>query len=662
MKALFQVWFVLLAATGAFAQEPDFLEMELENLGSASAELAEDEELLLQFGRLRKHPLDINRAGADDLRGLACLSEIQVQQFLLYRQTMGLFIHVNELMAVPGWDQDMIRRLLPFIRVGQKFILLPAAEKAAHELLVRYSGTAGQRDFLGKNGKWLLRYRGQMKDHFRWGITAEKDAGELFFKGAQKWGFDFYSGHVFIRNRKCFQSIALGDYTVNIGQGLIHWQRLALGKSTDLLQMKRQSQVLMPYSSAGEFNFHRGAAATVRFRKILVTAFLSIRHLSATLQRDSMGNAFSFSAFRTSGLHRTPGEIAGRNQLLQQAAGLVFQYRHRQFTIGVNQVGHRFSLPMHKEDRPSNLFAFSGRYAYNSSIDYSWVHRQLHFFGEMAVNKTGAPAFLNGLLLVLDSRADVLLQWRHLSPRYYALAGKAITENAQPGNERGWLMALNLKPAYRWKWNGYIDFYSFPWLTYSADSPLKGRDYQFLLTHTPSRQLEWYFRYKNEWKQHNKGGENLNRLAVNKKKSWRIHLQFMINGQWRLRQRIEWGRNQIDNEPVSDGFMTFTDIQWKSRSGRFTLTGRWQFHDTDDYATRIYTYEPDMLYSYSLSARYGKWQQLFFLSSFRAGRHLSVAVRWVHHVQISTPAAAFPLFKYGVQHQNNVRVQLVLDF
>jgi hypothetical protein len=58
--------------------------------------------------------------------------------------------------------------------------------------------------------------------------------------------------------------LALGDYTVNLGQGLIQWQGLAFGKSAEVTSIKRQSAVLQPYRSAGEFYFYRGAGITLQ--------------------------------------------------------------------------------------------------------------------------------------------------------------------------------------------------------------------------------------------------------------------------------------------------------------------------------------------------------------------------------------------------------------
>ena len=161
----------------------------------------------------------------------------------------------------------------------------------------------------------MLRYRYSYKNLCNSDWLADKDAGEQFFKGAQKNGFDFYSFHLFARKIGIIQSLALGDFTVNMGQGLIQWQSLAFKKSVDVLGVKRQSAILQPYNSAGEFYFHRGAGITIQKGRIEATAFASIRKISANFVADTVNNEDFISSFLNSGYNRTTSEIADRNDL-----------------------------------------------------------------------------------------------------------------------------------------------------------------------------------------------------------------------------------------------------------------------------------------------------------------------------------------------------------
>lgn len=56
------------------------------------------------------------------------------------------------------------------------------------------------------------------------------------------------------------RALAIGDYQVQFGQGLVAWNGISLGKSTEVHQIYRRGLGLRPYSSAGESGFNRGVA------------------------------------------------------------------------------------------------------------------------------------------------------------------------------------------------------------------------------------------------------------------------------------------------------------------------------------------------------------------------------------------------------------------
>src|SRR5207237_4283935 len=97
-----------------------------------------------------------------------------------------------------------------------------------------------------------------------------------------------------------------------------------------VISIKRQSDVLRPYHSAGEYNFHRGIAGTVTFKNYECTAFLSMRRLTANTQDGSITSVI------TSGLHRTPAELNDRNNVLLMTSGFNLKKSMRAAQIGVN--------------------------------------------------------------------------------------------------------------------------------------------------------------------------------------------------------------------------------------------------------------------------------------------------------------------------------------
>ncbi len=246
-------------------------EQQLENEAVADNGVIKDDAYLQQLDYYSRHPLRINEAGAAELEALRLLTPLQIEELLNYRRLLGKLINIYELQSVPGWDIVTIRRLLPYIVVSDEKNL-PETLKGAwkggeHSFTLNSSRVlekakgfdvpdSGKSAYLGSRDNVFFRYKYNYKNILQWGLLGAKDAGESYF--------DFYSFHLFAKGPGCVKTLALGDFTVNMGQGLLQWQTLAFKKSADVLAIKRQSPVLRPYNSTGEYNFHRGIGLTLQ--------------------------------------------------------------------------------------------------------------------------------------------------------------------------------------------------------------------------------------------------------------------------------------------------------------------------------------------------------------------------------------------------------------
>ncbi len=102
----------------------------------------------------KAHPLDLNHASDDELYTLQQLTALQVENFILYRKLLGNLLSVHELQAVPGWDLQTIREVLPYIRVGKQETLYSALRE-------RWKG--GDASFLLRSGRVLEKSAGYEK-------------------------------------------------------------------------------------------------------------------------------------------------------------------------------------------------------------------------------------------------------------------------------------------------------------------------------------------------------------------------------------------------------------------------------------------------------------------------------------------------------------------
>jgi hypothetical protein len=627
-------------------------EQQLENITANNEDLeTEDDSYLQQLVEYIKNPINLNMADAADLNLLRILTPVQIQNFILYRNLVGKLVDLYELQAVPAWDIATIQKIRPYINVSLQIsitnTLNSRLRNGDHSILVRASQvlerskgylidpSSATNFYPGSPQKLLFRYKYMYKNLFQYGIVAEKDAGEQFFKGKQKQGFDFYSVHIFARKIGIIRSLAIGDFTVNLGQGLTQWQSLAFKKSVDVINIKREADVLRPYNSAGEINFHRGIGITLAKKNWQLTVFGSYRSIDANLVPDTSQRQDDFiSSLQTSGYHRTKSETDDKGIQRQLAFGGNLSYRYKRLHLGINGIQYKFKLPLIKSDEPYNKYALSGNNFGNYSFDYSYTFKNLHFFGEAAITSGFDKAFVNGLIISASSLVDLSLLYRNISRSYQSLYSSAFTESTYPTNEKGLFAGISIRPDNFWRLDAYADFYKFPWLRYRVDAPSTGSDYLIQLSYKPNKQLDIYTRYHSESKAINVNPDQLTLSPVihQPKKNWRTQVSYKVNATITLRNRTEmvW----FDKKGISaeQGFLLFFDILYKPMLKPFSGSLRLQYFETDGYNSRLYAYENDVLYSFSIPVFYDKGYRYYVNLNYDINKKLSIWLKWAQTV------------------------------
>jgi hypothetical protein len=596
-------------------------EQQLEMQAEREEGVPEDDTQWQQLTYLQKHPLNLNAVTESELKTLRLLTDLQISNFLMYRQQLGALLHIYELQAIPGWDVITIKQLLPFVTVSdQKSITARLGERlrqGEQTALFRFAATVSHsaehkkaaESYLGSPAAVLFRYKYNYKNLLQYGITGDKDAGEQFFKGVQKNGFDFYSFHFFARRLGIIQSLAIGDFTVSFGQGLIQWQGMAFKKSAAIVAIKRQGPALQPYNSAGEYNFHRGVGITVQKKNVQCTLFGSVRKLSANLVTDSaFAGTENISSIQTMGYYRTTAELNDRyNVQCMTAGGSVKLYNNRSH-IGVNAVQYSLSKPLLPSEAPYDRFAISGSHWSNYSFDYSYTFRNMHVYGEVAVDKLLNKAMVHGLLASLDPKVDLALVYRNISSRYQSLFSNAFTESRLPVNEKGLYAGLSIRPLHGWKLDVYADIFRFPWLKYQVNAPSGGQEYLIQIEYTPNKYVEMYTRFRHETK-----GVGISDTASVispvmpvTRLNWRTQVNYRLNRTVELRSRVETVWYGGDGTQKETGFLFYTDVLVKPLLKPFFFNARLQYVETSGYNSRIYAWENTVMYNFSIPAQFDK--------------------------------------------------------
>lgn len=650
------------------AQVTEETESQLEQLAEEEEADTGDEGWLESMEQLLRHPLNINTATEEDLQQLRILHPLQIAHLLQYRRLFGPLLHKYELQAVPAWDPATIRKLVPYITVAATASATFYKMIAAGEHSVTMSwGTQLQTPagydrslpapFSGGKARLLLRYRFSSRTQLRWGYTGEKDAGERLSKTV----FDFHSCHFYWKRQGWLRTIALGDFTMNMGQGLVQWQSLAFKKSSDAGTIRRQSAVILPYQSSGEFYFNRGMALGFARKKFLAHLFFSSRALDGNTETDSLAH-ISIGSFDVSGLHRTEREQAGRSSVRQLSYGGTLHYHQQWYRIGINGVRHVFSMPIQKPDAAYKQFAIRGTDWMNASIDYQGTFRNLHLFGELAIDRNLTPAFVHGSLLSLDKNVDLSLLYRNIGKEYQSLYGNAFTEQRLPSNENGLFAGLRLRSGSSWRLDAYYDLFRFPWLRFRGDAPGFGSEGLLQLTYQPNRQTEIILRYRREAKPLNDTDEDaaINTVSQKQRSGIRLHASLQLNRLFSLRARMETATYYANGSLPEQGFLFYAEGNLQT-SLRAAVQARLLFFETGGFNSRIYAYESDV-YGFSIPAHYDSGFRFYFNLRYHLSRNISCWFRFAQTVYSNRNASGSGLNLIKGNTVSDVKIQASYRF
>ena len=661
---------------------PRNLEQQLENMTEDNNDIEPDDDAFLQrLEQFIHNPVNLNTAGAEEMQDLLVLTPLQIIELIQYRKLMGPFINVYELQAVPLWDPFTIRKIRPYITVSIPVDPLKTLKDrlagGKHSILFRTglvperskgyfrSDSSAHNFYAGSPVGLLLRYTYVYRNLLQYGITAKKDAGEQFFRGYQKQGFDSYSAHFFASDLGLVKAIALGDYTVNMGQGLVQWQGFGFKRSSAVMSVKREGPVLRPYNSPGEINFHRGLGITLGRGRWQASGFVSVRNIDAHFVKDSLSSMGPYvTSLQTSGYHRTAAEVADKGILHQLVYGGNIAWRSGMFHAGINGVRYKFSLPLVKSSAPYNKFALHGRSFANYSIDYAYTFRNLHLFGEAAVNEGLYPAFVQGILVSASAHTDFSIVYRNISMGYQSLNTNAFTRNTTPTNEKGVFLGMTLRPGPSWQVDAYTDLIHFPWLKYGVNAPSSENDQLVQVTYRPRKQLEIYSSYRQGKRDVNEasGQAVISGLTDLTTQNWRTEAIFSLSRELKMRSRVELVWYDKKGTSPEKGYLSLLEMVYKPFKKPFSGNIGGVFFHTDGYNSRIYAFENDVLFNFSIPFLYDKGFRYYVNSHYIISRRFSIWMKWARTVYSSRNYIGSGLDAIPGNHKSEVKLELRFAF
>ena len=546
----------------------------------------EYEQLQSDLYALHEHPIDLNNTTDEELNQLYFLSPQQIDEILAYADKHP-FESLYELRMIQSLTDYEIRDLLPFVTITSNPLtsnpLIPYPKEvfanAKHEIIARVDA----RNIEGYEGTDPMyvqtRYRFDYQRRVTFGAQLRRPAG-----GAAR---DLqYGAYLQLRDiAPHLHTLVAGNFQASFGQGLVFAPVFHSGKSAYVASVGQQREGLCYYSSVDGEGLH-GAGATLRWNwgkntRLDVSALYSLKRAN-----DS-----------------TWHHLVGANLTL----------RHKQLEVQLTAAENIWSDSI----RPYRNTAYNQHYfrgtnqavlGASARYNYGWFDA----FAEVATAQNHEISNLQspisnahwGFGVIAGSRfyptngVSLIALYRYYSPFFDNALGYAFSETSRIGDEHGGYLGFDISRWRNWRLLGYGDVFYF-------SEPKYGLPESKTIGYDALAEVQYH-------KPLNANLSTLNflfRLRARKKGDavYSARAQFeWQSGPWSLRTTAD--ANYVQSYGISlaqDIAYDFSKLSTLNTKLPLSLRFRLQGFDARKWSNRIYLYEHDVLYAFSIPATYG---------------------------------------------------------
>ena len=604
------------------------------------------EQLQTDLYSLHESPINLNATTEEELSELPFLSPQQIDELLAYADKHP-FASLYELRLIHSLADYDIRNLLPFVCIGsadkEKMYTREVFHYAQHELLTRVDARNIE-SFEGTDPMYgQLRYRFDYKRRVIFGLQLRRPAGS---KASELQ----YNAYVQLKDIGPMHTIVAGSFQACFGQGLVLAPVFRTGKSSYVQSVGMANNGLRYYSSADGEGL-QGAGGTYR-------------HVFNAHTRLDVSALYSIKKANDSTLHH----LVGANMTL----------RHRKVEVQLTAIENIWSDSI----RPYRNSAYNQHYFRGTrqaviGVSARYNHGWFDLFGELATaqnrERWGFGGIIGSRFYPTDGVALTAL-YRYYSPYFDNAQGYAFSETSRIGNEQGGYLGFEVT---RWKgvrWSGYADVFSFSGPKYGIPQyPTMGYDamteIRFNIPHHTSNIPHHTSNIPHHTSNIPHHTSNIPhhtsnitfRLRAREKGDLAIYstrLQYdWQQGAWSLRTTAEANLSapsslniQLNTSNIQHhslpfregsglgpyGYTVYQDLAYDFAQSGLSVRGkplplslrlRVQWFDAREWDNRIYTYEHDVLYAFSIPAVYGLGGRAYVCLRWQAMENLALYLR-----------------------------------
>jgi hypothetical protein len=621
---------VILISSKSFGQDEKVSEI----ISSIAEELADDETdpeavefYIERLNDLTEKLVRINSADETELSRLFFLTDFQIKALADYIHSTGRVFSLYEIANIPGFNRELTGMILPFISLDDEKTNHTDPLTIKNNLLTNLSVRHPVSDtyVAGSPLKMLTRYS-FTAGHFSGGFTAEKDAGEKLLSGNPPLP-DFLSVNLTWAGKGILRKVIIGNFGARFGMGTSINTGLRTGLSLTQPGYLSGSDEIKPYTSTDENIFFRGLAAQFQIKKTGLSFFWSGNKIDASIDSSENGSGPFVDTFYRSGLHNTESSIEKKDALTEYCYGISLVSDFKNFRAGLLWTSGRFSIPVRRVNPdPGDIYDFEGNRYSAASAYYKAVFGKIVLYGEISPNMNKRFAFIQGLSFRPADRLSMNLLFRSYDPGFTAFHGKGLFSSSSGDNIRGVFGNFTYEAAAHLFVTAGCDLRYYPWLKYrcSAPSMAVGREIKikYLPTDKLTAEAVYSYRFSMLNTQETSGTEKQENIVS---RSIKGTVRYSPDDNLTLSTRLDY---KVVQPGTDIGMLLLQDINYRFRKIPLSVWLRYCIFKTRSWDSRLYTYENDLLYSFSIPALSGEGSRSCIMITWKTGKFIDLRIKY----------------------------------
>lgn len=599
-----------------------------------------------KYADLLAHPIDLNSATREQLTESGLFTPFQIEVLLKYRIEFGPLFSLHELAALSGFRNFRLKEMAPCLTVGTgnsfkeydpwNLMVLVHGKRTFPDAVGYVSGgsASGAAAYAGSALKTGFRLKADFSGTLSAGVGFEKDPGEQFIQQGKP---EFLTGYVLYTGSRRIRKLLLGNFRIHHGLGIVNGTGFMPSLETMSLHAPFSLKIV-PYASLGESKFQRGAACQLSWGNCNLILWGSHRTLDLSLHgiREVPVNMDWEEAARTTGMHRTRSEVAGRALAFRIHQGVVFSVQMDHLSIGTSVGLRSGGLTGSGKDSLRLDPGLSNHVV--GSLHGAWYSERIEFAWELAATGNRSVAFLTGVRVHLNDFLQGVMLIHRYGTRYRGIYPSAYASGSHLRNDHGIALGWHIEAGRSFVGDLTMELFTFPAPTYRTALPSGCRRLGFAIRSPGTRDLNWKFRiYERTW-QSTPEKEAKGIPATIPSRLIRSEMGFDF-----LPGRGRYEKPELNLKPV--------ELQWQSRlilswlqgqpfkgpdfavDQRMTLRCGSSFRSTLQFVVfnvtawdnRIYLYEPGLYYSFNFPLCYGSGEKITAVIALKTGKKLTLS-------------------------------------